>query len=54
MGYQIVLIMIIFAFQPLSDFIVEYNTIKLKRWFYKKFVYKSGEQEDELESVDFN
>lgn len=47
--------MLIFALQPLIDFIVEYIIVSLTRWYNRTFVYKSGGvQENELESVDFN
>ena len=39
-GFQIFLTMIIFSFQPMIDFLVEYVYWKVMRWYNKKYVYK--------------
>ena len=40
-GYQIVCVMIIFAFQPIIDLIVESTTLNINRWYYRTFVFKT-------------
>lgn len=38
-GYQIVVVMCVFAFQPILDFITEYLMLRLYRWYFRHFVY---------------
>jgi hypothetical protein len=38
-GYQLVVTMMLFSFQPFIDFIVENFMLKIYRYYYRKFVY---------------
>jgi len=41
-GFQIVLVMIIFALQPFIDLMVESTILNINRWYYRKYVFKTN------------
>ena len=41
-GYQIVVVMIVFAFQPIIDFCTEWLTLRIYRCYYRQTVYNKS------------
>ena len=44
-GYQILILMTIFTFQPIIDFLMEYLVKRLIRFYYRSFIHNKKKSE---------